>query len=611
MLYAKVVVGLPLEGPFDYSVPQELTKKIKVGMRVRVSFGARKIIGYVVGLSRHSTIKNLKPISELIDAAVILEKGLLLLTKELSDYYSCSWGEAIETALPQALRKGKRIPFISHNKDIAPGGMPEVILVHDLSGGSRWEIYLKAIKEALDNHKSVIILLPDMPSLLQAKERIISLFGIMPVLLYRKEPQEIEEWLKIKRQETKIVLGTRAAIFAPLEDLGLVIIDEEDNFVYKQDQVPHYHAREVARMRIDIQKARLILGATAPSLESFYAARLAEFKYILLPRIKNFPEIKIIDTLQPHRKERDLLSRYTTDAILSTLNAGGKALLFLNRKGFATFAYCHNCGTLLKCPRCNINLVYHFKDNLLDCHYCNFKMAPPNICPACDSGYIKYSGTGTEKIESELARIFPQAKIKIWDAAERLNLKDTDIVVSSQNILKETDLNFDLIAVISVDNALNRIDFRASEKTFALLAGLWGLTDKKMIIQTRLINHHCFRALQQRETDIFYDEELRHRRQLGFPPYQHLGLIKLRGKNEARVREMALRLFEKISAENKFKQVKVVSVNPAHPAKLRGNFYWQIFLKSRTPKKMSNFVKINLKKFPHSGIIVTADIDPL
>ncbi len=243
MLYAKVVLGIPVEGPFDYIVPAGLAKVIKVGVRVWVSFGNRRMLGYVVKLTRKTEVKNLKMLLDVLDNSAVLNKNMLLLTKRLSDYYCCSWGEAIETALPEALRKGRSIPDITERKRrINNTGSTEVILIHDLQGLARWEIYFKAIKQTRDNNNSVIVLLSDMHSVLKAQETIAARLGIQPLMLYRKKPKELEEWLTLKEGKANIVVGTRSAIFAPLSDLGLVVMDEEQDPAYKQDQVPHYHA---------------------------------------------------------------------------------------------------------------------------------------------------------------------------------------------------------------------------------------------------------------------------------------------------------------------------------------------------------------------------------
>jgi len=615
MLYARVVLGLAVEGPFDYSVPASLDKKINTGMRVWVQFRTQRMLGYVVKTTRKTNIQNLKPILEVIDESPVLDTNMLSLTRELSNYYGCSWGEVIETALPEGLRKGKRITGIRINNNLKTRDNQEVILIHDLEGKGRWDIYLNAIKETLNSNKTAIVLLPDLAAALKAKKTIADNLDILPAFLYRKQPKELEEWLKIREGKFNIIIGTRSAIFAPVNNLGLVIIDEEEDSVYKQDQVPHYHAREAAFMRINIEKARLILGSLSPSMETIHLARQEKIKYAFLPRKRTMPEVKTIDmrSQQYSSKERNtILSRPLEDCIIQTLNAKGKILLFLNRRGFATFATCRHCGTVLKCPRCNVNLVYYFKDSILNCHYCNFKMPAVKICPSCNSGYIRYLGSGTEKIESELSRIFPQARIKRLDNVKNADIEAGDIFIATQAIIKETDYHFDLIGVLSIDNSLNRIDFRAAEKTFALLVRLLGLTKEKVLIQTRITKHYCFKALENKDINIFYDEELKYRKQLGFPPYRYLCLVKLRGRKEERVKEVSEELFNRLTKFNKNnKSIRIVAINPGQPSKLRGNFYWQILMKGSSPLNMVKFLKLHLKNFAHSGIIVTIDVDPI
>lgn len=615
MLYAKVVVGLPVEGPFDYLIPENLIPKVKVGSRVRVPFGPRKLTGYVIEISPQTRIPKVKPLLELIDDFPILDKNMLLLTKNISDYYCCSWGEAIETALPEQLRKGKKIPQGTETAEATNKNNPLAILIHDLDGNARWDIYIPEIEKALENHQSIILIFPDKDSVRRAQKIINEKFpSPAAAIFYRKQPHELEEWCRVKEGKVNIVIGTRSAIFAPFSNLGVVIIDEEEDFVYKQDQTPHYHAREVSFMRINLEKAKLILGSAAPSLEAFHLAKEAKIKYQLIPRKKSFPQVKIIDTSRSvfaFKEKRGVFTKYLEDAIAANLNEKGKALLFLNRRGFSTFASCNSCGIVLKCPRCNINLVYHFTDKLLFCHYCNYKITASQICPECNSGYIRYSGTGTERVESELSRIFPQAKIKNMDKAEEIDLKEADIFIATESIVRKGVSLFDLVGVLAIDNSLNHIDLRSSEKTFNLLVELLQLTRGRLIIQTRLSRHYCFRALEKDDFNIFYAEELKQRRQLKFPPFRHLGLVKLRGKKETRVEEASKRLFEKLKSVNKNKNLRVISVNPGRQVKLRGNFYWQVLLKAESALLMSKFLKINLKHFPHSDIIITVDIDPI
>ncbi len=323
----------------------------------------------------------------------------------------------------------------------------------------------------------------------------------------------------------------------------------------------------------------------------------------------------------------DSISSALDSARLPDGKAAGKILLFLNRRGFATYAFCHSCLKTVMCPRCSINLVYHFQGNQLTCHYCNFKMEAVKICPDCNSGYIKFGGLGTEKIESELSRIFPSAKIKLIEKEAQLDLKAADIFITTSSIIKhrsypeiiasaegpESDrlMPFGLIGVLSIDNSLNRIDLRSAEKTFALLSGLLKLTDKKIIIQTSLLAHHCFQALVKNNLNVFYEEELKQREQASFPPFRHLIKVLLRARKEEKVKEAGNFLFSKLKESNKDKGIHLLSAGPGSPLKLRGKFYWQILISSCNVKRVSEFLKLYLKKFSPSGIIVTVDVDPV
>jgi primosomal protein N' (replication factor Y) len=520
----------------------------------------------------------------------------------------------MEAALPDKLRAFYRPGAIELKSFPVPAITPRTIVLQGLDLKARWLKYIGYIKETISANRSVIVLHPERKSLLRFKSMIESELSLKPAVLFRKEPQELEQWLSVKKGEVKIALGLRSAVFAPFPNLGAIIIDEEGGQVYKQDQTPHYHAKDVAIMRAKIEKADLILGASLPSLESFYTAKRNKTEYLSLVKPSDFPEIKIIDTkrIGYRVKGRKLfLAPYLEDAINSSLMAREKILIISGRKGFATLAACPGCGLILKCPRCSVNLVYYFKENTLSCHYCNFKMNPPDICPQCNCGYIKYSGSGTEKVESELARIYPQARLQQVGAQVNGDLKQADIFVATKYEAMHLDTRFDLIAVLGIDSALNRADFRAAEKSLSLLSRILGLTLKKVIIQTNLAHHHIFKALTDHDFGIFYNEELKQRRQLGFPPFRHFALVKLRGGKEARVQEAAESLFEGLKKASQDKKIKVLSLNPGQPAKLRGNFYWQILMASGEPKKISRFLKIYLKDFRHSGIIVTVDVDPI
>ena len=298
MLYAKVVVGLPIDGPFDYLVPAYLERKLSLGARVWVNFRNKKEVAYVVGLSSKTKIKKLKEISAAIDATPILGEKLLLLTKRLAEYYCCSWGQAIETAIPEDLRKGKKwgqiyfsgfrlrkinlTPFLPLNQE----GENKIIF---LSGQDRMPVYLREIKVVLAAKQSAIVLFSDISAAERAKDVVGKSLGIEAYIVFRNQPKELETWEKIMQAEYCVVVGTRSSVFSPVNNLGLIIIDQEEDQVYKQEQSPHYHAREVALMRAEIEDAKVILGSHSISLESFYLAQKDKLKFEFAPAKTTYP----------------------------------------------------------------------------------------------------------------------------------------------------------------------------------------------------------------------------------------------------------------------------------------------------------------------------------
>jgi len=613
--YAKIVLNLAVAGPFDYLIPPAFKAKVKPGVRVRVNFSNRNAIGYVVGLSSKSRIKKIKPLIEVIDREPVLHKGMLRLSRQISDYFGCSWGEAIESTLPQALRQGRRVEAAKCSQDASiKTEKSEVTLLWEPDNRKRWRIYLDNVKAISRSGRSVIVLLTDLNAALDAKGLIESELRVPVGISWRGQPDELNQWSKIRNREFSVVLGTRSAVFSPLSNLGLIIIDQEQDSVYKQEQTPHYHAREAAFFRAGYDGASLLLGSSAPSLESIYLAFKGKIGYIRPQESVASPEIKLIDEQRrPHSKnsQKVAVSKFLSDSIGSTLDAGGRTLIFLNRRGFSNQAACLSCGEIIRCPRCNVNLTYYFGQNLLRCNYCNHKIAAPKICPVCNSGYIKYSGTGIERIENEACLGFPHARIKRIDAGTPNDVADADIYVATSSVIRQHSINFDLIGVVAIDSSLNRSDFRSGEKAYALLMGLSRLTDKRMIIQTKLTSHHLFTSLMEREPESFYRQELKQRKQLGFPPYRHLILIKLRSKAEKKVAEDAEYLFNNLKDAKLNLGTEVLSCNPGQPAKLRGKFYWQVLLTCTGVRKTVKFLKLELQKFRHSSIIVTIDVDPL
>lgn len=616
MVFAKVVLGLPIEGPFDYLVPKDLEARIKLGVRCSIPFRNKRKVGFIVGISRKSSIVKVKPIYNIIDELPILSNDMLKLTREVAHYYFCSWGEAIEIALPESLRLPKAVnieplPPLKYRQTVK--SKHHTILIHDLNSNERWKIYLEKINESINADKGVIFLTPYIESAIEVQKILKTQLNQDIALLHSQQntKDSISEWQKIKNNQAKIVVGTRLAVFSPVYNLGLIIVDNEADQSFKQDQSPHYHARDVAFMRARLSKADLLLGSICPSLETFYLAKRKKVKYIFFKK-KEFPEIKIIDMSKIYfdRRKKYFLSPPLQDILNSALERKEKIIIFSNRKGFATYAVCPNCQKVQRCPRCNVNLVYHFKEGRLICHYCNYKTEPPKLCPNCNAAYIRYSGMGTEKIESELSRLYPKARILIASRESKITPTDIDILIATSFIFRYPPINFDLIAIISIDNSLNRIDLRAAEKTFSCLLQLIALAPKRLIIQTFYPGHYCFNAIKNLDVNLFYRKELTFRKQLDFPPFSHMAVVKVRGRNQDKVRAETQSLFDRLRKFNKDKTIKIISCFPGQPSKLRGNFYWQILIKFKDIDKLAKFLKRNLKDYRRWGIIVTVDVDP-
>lgn len=605
MLYAKVVLGLPLEGPFDYAVPLSLKDNILIGSRVWVNFRNKKEVAYVVGLSRQTRIEKIKEVSALIDAYPVLDRPLLLLTKELAQYYGCSWGEAIEAALPDELRKGKEIKPPEHSSVAREAGLAALgasglpVFVRSFY---RLEFYLTKIRDTLAGGRSVIVLCPNLAAVEKICRAIKENLGDEPFIVFRKQPQELAVWGRIRQAGCCVVVGLRSAIFSCVHNPGLIIIDEPQDQVYKQEQSPHYHARNICLMRARIQGAKLILGSHSMALEDYYLWRHNRLALETIPLAQAYPAVKIIDLRRlpfAERKTKPIFSKFLLDAIQQVLEQKGKVLIVVNRLGFATTVACHNCGKSLQCPRCNLNLVFHFEDGQLKCHHCNFKMPVPKICPFCQAGYIKYFGLGTEKVMSELARIFPSARL------------GEDLVVSTgAGAGHQRGASFDLVGVLGIDDLLNRVDFMAAEKAYAMLSGVAHLTCGKIIVQSLNQRHHCLQALVNNDPELFFKTELKTRKQLKFSPFSHLIMLKLRGKDAAKVKAAAEVLFDRLT-KSKTNSLKLLWLHPGQPPKLRGNYYYQILMRAAKVPAAVRFLKLHLKEWHFSSIIMTIDVDPV
>lgn len=661
--FAEVAISLPIDKLFQYKIPEGLSGNVKIGARVFVPFGPRTAVGYIVGFSDAPEVKEVKEIKSLIDREPILTDEMLTLTKWIGENYFCTWGEAIGAAIPGGIKQGKesigsriKIPEIKpedHIKsephvlgDEQDAALQEIaasidkeehktFLLHGITASGKTEVYLQAIEIVLQRGKQAIMLVPEIALTPQTIERFVSRFGHRVAVIHSHltPAKRFLEWKKIKDGKADIVVGARSAIFSPMSRLGLIIIDEEHETSYKQDDVPRYHAREVAEERARINKCPLILGSATPSLESYYRAVNGDYKLIkITKRIEErlLPKVKIVDMRMELEAKRKItiFSKVLLDAIDKAINAGKQAIIFLNRRGFATFINCKKCGLVLKCRRCDAVMIYHFEEKKLICHYCNYQLTPPDICPKCKSGYIRYSGLGTEKVESELSHAFSHVKIARMDSDtttqkgshDRILAKfkagEVQMLVGTQMIAKGLDFpQVTLVGVVSADSSLNLPDFRASERTFNLLTQVGGRAGRgedggEVIVQTYTPSHYSILAAAKHDYEKFYEEEIVSRKELHFPPFVSLVKVVVRARNEDLAEKAAIEFAEAMRAEDR--NAMIAGPAPAPITRVRGYYRYNILLKGKEKKLMCDLIKKILTTYrkPH-GVLIAVDVDPI
>jgi primosomal protein N' (replication factor Y) len=656
-MYAEVVLSKAtprLDKIYHYRIPKSLAGKIQVGHQVLIPFGKRKTLGYVVGLLKTSDIPGIKDIEEIISEKTLFGAAALKLAKWISNYYLCFFVSALRTVMPPGTRqreKRKRVakpvsgfeargsaeqPTTNIETGIGPKltsyqiqalelieqSHKQTILLHGITGSGKTEIYLQAIARALGKKLGSIVLVPEISLTPQLTRRFKDRFKDHIAVLHSDLTikQRDLEWARLQSGEARIVLGTRSAVFAPVENLGLVVLDEEYEQTYKQEKSPRYHAREVAQQL----GATVILGSATPSIETFYKAQNGEYRLATLPeRIDRvpLPPVEIIDL----REEKDrLLSRKLRKEISETLSRGEKVILFMNRRGYFTSAICKNCGYVLKCPNCQVALVYHSQDKLMCCGHCDFTSEANLICPNCQNSAIGFLGIGTQRIESEVAEVYPQARIVRLDrdaltkrgSAEQIfaafSEGEANVLIGTQLVTKGLDVaEVTLVGVVSADTTLNLPDFRAAERTFQQLTQVAGRAGRrhlpgKVIIQTYNPEHYAIRHAATHNYEGFYKEELEYRQALFYPPFSQLINLVVLSRQESEAQTMAKGIAESL------KNLQVLGPAPAPLSKLRGQFRYQILLKGEKIEPLQQAVKESLKKLePAKSVRIQVDVDPL
>ena len=485
-------------------------------------------------------------------------------------------------------------------------------LLQGITGSGKTEVYLQIIQGALDMGRTAIVLVPEISLTPQMTERFIARFGDKVAILHSglSNGEKYDEWRKVERGDAQVVVGARSAIFAPLKNLGVIIIDEEHEASYKQDSNPRYHARDVALLRAQYNQAALVLGSATPSLESRARAGKGVYQHLRLTQRANplasIPEVQLIDF-------RDYIGQNETsnftppliEAIQDRLDKKEQVVLMLNRRGYSSFVMCRECGTVDTCPNCDISLTLHMDTKTMNCHYCGFTKEIPHVCPNCQSRSIRYYGTGTQKAYDELTELFPEARILRMDVdttrkkgshqalLEQFGNGEADILLGTQMIAKGLDFpNVTLVGVLNADTALNLPDFRSSERTFQLLtqvAGRAGRAEKagQVLIQSYNPNHYAIRFAKEQDYEGFYAYEMGIRRQLGYPPYYFTIGITLSHKKEEEVLKRAYQVMEILRSGLSDASI-ILGPTPKPIARTHNLYHYQILIKYRLEDELAS-----------------------
>ncbi len=664
-----VAIPVRVSNSFHYFIDDELGRTLSIGSIVSVPFGSRTTYGFVIGFPEKSEVENskLKKVTEVLVANSVFDENMYQFLKWVSDYYCHPLGEVIATAIPKSFwspnkkeRKSKKIEKCIEEKVFESGIKHELnssqqtavesilnpdetrpFLLHGVTGSGKTEVYMNVLSAILDQGKTGIILVPEIALTPQLTERFSGRFPNKIAVLHSDlTPKErVHQWELITQGTAQIVIGARSAVFAPLKKLGVIVVDEEHETSFKQEDSLRYNARDLAVVRAKLLGAKVVLGSATPSVETYQNALNGKYVHLKLSERVNkraMPRTSFIDLKdkgQWYAPNVSWLSRGLVHAIGETLDQGQQAMLYLNRLGFAHFLFCSDCGHTWRCKNCDVSLTYYQNPPILKCHYCGVHKKVPHTCETCSGVRLDTMGLGTEQVEKTLISIFPKARICRMDRGVikgkkdlekvlvRIQRREVDIVIGTQMIAKGHDFpGIALVGVLLADASLNLPDFRAHERTFQIITQVSGRAGRadipgEVVIQTLNPEHPVLLAASQHHQEEFYRNEISSRKLFQFPPFHRAVMLRFQHSNAHKVESFAYQVVQLLQQElpRRFPKCQILGPTEAPISKVKKMYRWQCLAKSESVKEIQGMLKLlfEWEKRQKSSVQMAVDVDPV
>jgi primosomal protein N' (replication factor Y) len=662
MPFAEIALPLPLRRTFTYRIPEALADRVGPGAQVQAPFHGRAVRGVVISLAPRSELAEVRDLAAVLPGPP-LSAHLMSLARWIAEYYVAPLGEVLAAMLPGGLEgfAGSRARRNALEDVVVRLALPERItltaaqreavkeveravsgaefaplLLHGVTASGKTEVYLRGARAAREAGRQTLVLVPEIAIGAQVVAAFRARFGGRVGVLhsYLSVGERRRNWELASRGALDVVVGARSAVFAPLPKLGLIVVDEEHEPAYKQSEQLRYHGRDVAVRRAQMLGIPVVLGSATPSLESLANAARGKYRLLHLPeRVdrRTLPVMRAVD-LTREGSDRGMLSQPLRAALAERFERGEQSLLYLNRRGHSHHTQCRACGFVPRCPHCDITLTLHLPPREWRCHYCDHRESAPAECPKCGAALLRFSGAGTQRVERELATVFPRARVLRLDTdvardraqpakvLEAFARGEADVLLGTQMIAKGLDFpKVTLVGVLDADVALHLPDFRAAERTFQLLVQVAGRAGRgrvagEVFVQSCTPGHPAIAAALLHDARTFLDRELAERREARYPPYTRLAALLFTGADEAEVERVATRAAEALAAPAETLGVEVLGPAPQALARLRGRYRWHLLLKSAHAAKVREAARLGLEAGEEAGrarVRVAVDVDPV